>query len=164
LIKRFRVLPEEIDEEAVYWSGLLSTLPADTAERILDLTGTPHSRRLLIIQALHSINTVPAQLNHIETADHQNLHHLLHELSIETLISLMAFALDKKNARKILYFIGQLRSIKCCITGKDLIAAGFKPGPHIRMIFQHITALRLEGKELTPQEELEIARELYQNI
>lgn len=164
LVKRFGVLNEEIDAEAIYWAGLLSLLSTENAAVILDSIGTPHVRRQKILEALNAMRSVPMQLNRISENDRAGLFALLDEFGIESLLALMAYSLDKPNARKILFFIGSLRHIKPLISGKDLIAEGLPPGPHMRRIFNHITALRVNGAQLSHEEEMEIARKLYENI
>ena len=164
LVKRFSILNEEIDPEAIYWTGLLSLLPGTTAAEILDATGTPHARRRKILEALEAMNSVPMQLNQVEENDRISLFKLLDDLQLETLMALMAYSLDKRNARRVLYFIGTLRHTRPLISGKDLIAEGLQPGPQIRRIFAHIIELRLNGAQLNKEEEMEIARRLYQDI
>lgn len=164
LVKRFSVLGEEIDNEAIYWAGLLSLLEPDHAVTILDAIGTPHNRRQKILEALQAMQTIPMQLNRLDESDHPGLFAILEELCLETLLALMAYSLDKRNARKILYFIGKLRHTGPAVSGKDLIEAGIRPGPHMRRIFSHITALKLAGQQLDKEEEIAIARRLYENI
>ncbi|NCB37308.1 MAG: CBS domain-containing protein [Erysipelotrichia bacterium] len=164
LVKRFSVLPDEIDSEAIYWSGLLSLLPPEIAVSVLDSIGTPHNRRQKIIETLSSMTSLPSQLTRIDEHDNHELFKMFNELSIETLIALMAFSLDKRNARKILHFISNLRNIRCVISGKDLIEMGIKPGPHMRYIFNHIIELKLGGAQISKEEEIKIAQQLYKNI
>ncbi|HAE40721.1 MAG TPA: hypothetical protein DCG57_19125, partial [Candidatus Riflebacteria bacterium] len=164
LIRRFKPLGEEIDGEAIFWTGILSVIRSGNAEQILDDLGTSHSRRRLILQALSAMKTVPAVVNKTDESDNVCLYHLLHELSLETMLSLMAFSLDKRNARKILYFIMNLRAVKCGITGQDLIDSGIKPGPHMRQIFKYIIEQKLKGSRYTHEEELELALQLYKNL
>ncbi|NLF96040.1 MAG: CBS domain-containing protein [Candidatus Riflebacteria bacterium] len=164
LIKRFKPLGEEIDSEAIFWTGILSVIRNDNTEKILDALGTPHSRRRLILQALTAIQTVPTAITKIEETDATALYYLLHELSLEAMLSVMAFALDKRNARKILHFIMFWRSIKCDVSGNDLIAEGIKPGPHMRNIFSRIIEQKLKGSRFTREEELALAKQLYQNL
>lgn len=164
LVKRFSVLPEEIDSEAIYWAGLLSLLHPENAGRVLDATGTPHNRRQKVMEALSAMTNVPMQLSRVNEDDNIGLFKVLHEAGIETLLAIMAYSLDKRNARKVLYFIGNLRKIRPAVTGKDLITAGIKPGPHMRRIFDHITELKLNGAVLSKEEEMKIAERLYQNI
>jgi tRNA nucleotidyltransferase (CCA-adding enzyme) len=164
LIRRFKPLGEDIDSEAIFWTGILSVIRNDNTEKILDALGTPHSRRRLVLEALTVMKTVPAAIIKIEETDTTDLYYLLHELSLEAMLSLMAFSLDKRNARKILHFIMYLRGIKCEISGKDLIEIGIKPGPHMRRIFTHIIELKLNGSQFTREEELALAKQLYQNL
>ena len=164
LIRRFKPLGEDIDSEAIFWTGILSVIRNDNTEKILDALGTPHSRRRLILQALTAMKTVPVAIVKVDETDARALYDLLHELALEAMLSLMAFSLDKRNARKILHFIMYLRKIKCDITGKDLISVGIQPGPHMRRIFSHIIELKLKGSQFTREEELALAIQLYQNL
>ena len=164
LIRRFKPLGEEIDDEAIFWTGILSVIRNNNAEEILDNLGTNHSRRRLIVQALAAIKSVPAVVNKTDDSDAIGLFNLLHELSLETLLSLMAFSLDKRNARKILHFIMNLRAIRCGISGQDLIDSGVRPGPHMRHIFKHIIEQKLTGSHFTHEEELALALQLYKNL
>ncbi len=164
LVTRFSQLKEEIDPEAIYWAGLLSLLSATDIAEVLDSIGTPHGRRRKILEALNAMNTVPMQLNRVEEGDTTGLFNLLDGLQLETLLALMAYSLDKRNNRRVLFFIAKLRNTRPLISGKDLVAAGFKPGPQMRRIFAHITELKLNGAQLTHEEEMEIARRLYQDI
>ncbi len=164
LVKRFSGLHEEIDTEAIHWAGILSLLPADKSEDLLEAINTAHSQRVKILQAIRSMRTIPATLARVNADDNFNLYHELSKLDIETLIALIAFSLDKRNARKVIYFVTSLRHIQCSISGKDLIAEGIKPGPHMRVIFEHIINMKLSGKALSREEELQIAKELHQNL
>ncbi|MGM0598298.1 MAG: CBS domain-containing protein [Candidatus Rifleibacteriota bacterium] len=161
LVKRFKVIEEEIDEEAILWTGLLCTLSPQKAANILDSIGTPHSRRVLVVSALKAVNQVPEKISAVDIDNNSNLFNLLSPYPIEALIALMAFALEKRNSRKVLKFIGELRTIKPLINGHDLISAGIPPGPHMRTIFKHILELKLQGKKLSKNKELEIAIQKY---
>lgn len=164
LIKRFRVLNEEIDEEAVLWAGLLSAINLAQATTILEATGAPHSRQTIICNILQSLEQIPELLTTIDINDHIALYNLLNDCSLEALIALMAYSLEKQNSRKILRFIGDLRQVKPEICGSDLIAAGIPPGPHMRHIFKKILELKLKGQCLTREKELEIALQEYKSI
>jgi tRNA nucleotidyltransferase (CCA-adding enzyme) len=161
LVKRFRVVEEEIDEEAILWTGLLCAISPQKAATILDSIGTPHSRRLLVVSALKAVNQIPEKISAVSIDNNSDLFNLLSPFPIEALIALMAFALEKRNSRKVLKFIGNLRNIKPVINGHDLISAGIPPGPHMRTIFKHILELKLQGKEFTKDKELEIALQKY---
>ncbi|MDN5278100.1 MAG: hypothetical protein PWR01_2065 [Clostridiales bacterium] len=164
LVKRFRVIEENIDEEAILWAGLLSAISSEQAGAILDSIGTPHSRRVLVISALKGLEEVPKKIASIDFNDNVALFHLLNDFPIEALLAMMAFSLEKHNSKKILHFIIELRGIQPEITGKDLIEIGIKPGPHMRAIFKKILELKLEGQQINKEKELEIARDEYKNL
>ena len=164
LIKRFRVLNEEIDEEALLWAGLLSAISLNQALAILEAMGTPHSRQVKVCSILQSLEQVPSALTEIECDDRINLYHLLCDRPIEALLALMAYSLEKHNSRKILLFIGQLREIKPEVNGEDLISVGIPPGAHMRQIFKKILESKLQGQLLTREKELEIALQEYKSI
>lgn len=164
LVKRFMVINEEIDEEAILWTGLLSAISSKEAGMVLDSIGTPHSRRSIIVSALHGIDEVPLRLASTGIDDSVALFNILNEYPLEALMALMAFALEKQSSRKVLRFIGELRGIKTLISGDDLIGVGIRPGPHMRTIFKKILELKLEGQKLSKEKELEIAVQSYKNL
>jgi tRNA nucleotidyltransferase (CCA-adding enzyme) len=164
LIKRFRALNEEIDEEAVLWGGLLSAISLQQATGILESMGAPHSRQTIICNILQSIERIPGLLSAIAVDDHVALYELLSECSLEALIALMAYSLEKQNSRKVLRYIGDLRMIKPEVCGNDLIAIGIPPGPHMRQIFKKLLELKLQGHCFTREKELEIALQEYKSI
>ena len=48
------------------------------------------------------------------------------------------------------------------LTGKDLIAAGYRPGPLFGLVLSEIEDAQLEGRIQTPEEALRMARESLQ--
>jgi tRNA nucleotidyltransferase (CCA-adding enzyme) len=117
----------------------------------------------LVVNALNALEKVPEIITGINIANNIALYELLNDYSLEALIALMAFSLEKQNSRKVLYYLGKLRNIKPAITGDDLIKAGINPGPRFRHIFKKILELKLQGNNLDKERELEIAKQ-HQNI
>lgn len=164
LVRRFQTFSTNIDTESILWAGLLSVIPENRATQILDSIGCPHNIRKTTMLILLAIRNIPTELQSLDTDAPKELFNLLHEEPLEALIALIAFTLDKKNARKILHFIIKLRHISCQISGHDLIEVGIKPGARIRKIFDHIIELKLNGAKLTRQQEIEIAKQQNQNL
>lgn len=161
LVRRFAPISSEIDEEAIYWTGLLSVPDYEEAKKVIDAIGLPHDRRRIVLQSLEAMREVPSLLANIDCKNHVELYELLSKLDLETLLTLIAFSSNNNNSRKILYFIGELRGIKCKITGADLVNAGIPPGPVYGRIFEQIRNHKLKGNNLTRKEELELATSLY---
>ncbi|GAB4284928.1 MAG: CBS domain-containing protein [Candidatus Rifleibacteriota bacterium] len=164
LVRKFKNIEQNIDEEAILWTGLLSAISRKEAASVLDSIGAHHSRRIITINCLKALEEVPRKISSIPVEDSVSLFYLLEEFTLEALIALMAFSLEKHNSRKVLRFILELRGIRPEITGKDLINAGIPPGAHMRTIFRRILNLKLEGSKLDKQKEIEIAKQSYKDL
>lgn len=154
MVRRFAALGEPIDLEAIHWTGLLAPLSPGEADRILMDLHFAAGRRRVVVEALRLMPHLPGRLARLAPGDDAGLHGLLAGLSLETLISLIAFSLDKGGARRVLDFLGRLRGIKCELTGKDLLAMGIPPGPHMRTILADLLTRRIRG-ELTSRKDEE---------
>ncbi len=164
LVKRFKPFNQEIDEEAILWSGILSALSLEQATGILEDMGTPHNQQVTITAALQAMDEVPGYLSSIEVNDNVSLFFLLRNRPLEALIALMAYTLEKQNTRKILHFITDLRNVKPAVTGEDLKSFGIPAGSHMRLIFQKILEIKLRGNLLDREKELEIALQEYKSL
>jgi len=50
------------------------------------------------------------------------------------------------------------------VTGYDLIDLGYSPGPKFKVVLQELYDLQLEGKLVSKEQALEIARTIYQRL
>jgi len=87
------------------------------------------------------------------------LYILLKGFTLEGLISLIAFDLDKGGARRVIDYLGRLRLVKSELSGNDLIALGIPPGPHMRAIFQDLLMKRIRGEVASRKDEEEYVRQ-----
>ncbi len=157
-------LKEAPDVATVYWICFLSFLQFNIRNSIIANMGLPHSMRLKIDDGLDALKKIPKQLLDLHCEDHIRLFDLLEKRCPEALAALVSFSLNKENINKVVYYTKHLMGIKPEITGKDLIDEGIEAGPHIRTILEYITELKLDGRCLTKQEELEIGKSIYKNI
>ncbi len=164
IVRRFQVLGEKIDIEAVFWAGLLSPLSAEQAEELLLSMGQPGERREAAVAALRGWRTVPAQLARLAPHDDVGLYDVLMPYPLTSLVALTAFTLDKHAVRRVFEFLGRLRPIRPAISGKDLIAAGFPRGPLMGRVLRGVLRARIAGGIQTAAEQLAYARELLQRF
>jgi len=80
------------------------------------------------------------------------------EISTEVLVALYLIEDNHIFHERILKYINCLRSIKPCITGKDLLKAGVKPGPEFKEILQSILIQKVNGTINTIEEELDYVK------
>lgn len=164
ILRRIRPLVGPVDTEAVYWTGLLSTLPFEDATELLSRMGFPSLRQKIILNALKSLASTPKELARLSLDNSVAIHSALSELFVETLVALSVFVLDKSGTRKVLRYITELRNIRCETTAKDLIAIGIPPGPHIRLILADIISKKVSGEIKTKKDEIEHASRFFKNI
>jgi len=164
VVRRFSALREPINSEAIHWIGILARLPVSEADALLKEACYHSESRKIVIRALDAMNTIPKNLSRLKPGDDFGVFKLLRDVPIEGLISLILFALDKVGAKRIFDFIGRLRSIKCDISGKELIELGIPPGSHFSRIFEDILKNKIEGRITDKEGELEYARRVSQNL
>jgi tRNA nucleotidyltransferase (CCA-adding enzyme) len=82
-----------------------------------------------------------------------NIYFLLHPYPLEVLFYLPTQTRDFFARRHILQFLTQLRRVKTQITGRDLQAFNYPPGPHYRELLKELLTARLDGKIKNKKEE-----------
>jgi len=82
----------------------------------------------------------------------------LSHFSIEALLFMMARTTREETRMAISEYITTLRHVKPLLTGKDLIAMGYKPGPLFGKILAALREARLDGKVVSRQDEVKLVR------
>ena len=159
MIRRFQAIGEPIDGEAIHWIGLLAPLSATEADKLLMDLHFPAGKRRIVVETLRQMPDLPQNLARIAPGDDAGLYILLKGFTLEGLISLIAFDLDKGGARRVIDYLGRLRLVKSELSGNDLIALGIPPGPHMRAIFQDLLMKRIRGEVASRKDEEEYVRQ-----
>ncbi len=152
---RLRSKFPDITETAIFWSMLLSNIPFEEAQPLLNNSGLPHSIGLQVTSTLSTWQVILTKLSLANTK--LEIYNALKDACPETLALLYLKNKNKEIENKINQYVNQLYSIKPSITGKDLVEAGIEPGPQIRKILDKIIEKKLECPELTRKEELNLA-------
>ncbi len=143
-------LEESVDRPRVFIMGLLSVLPTDERTRALERLSTPEKEAKKITQAMDNALKAIRSLRH---DDPVNIYHTLSELSIETIIFLMAMARKREIQKAISTYLLRLRHIKPILRGKDLKNMGIPPGPIYSEILKALLDERLRGKLKSREDE-----------
>ncbi|MCP4692245.1 MAG: CBS domain-containing protein [Desulfobacterales bacterium] len=86
------------------------------------------------------------------------LYHRLQGFRTELLLFMMAVTRREEGKKAISKYFTRLRYVRTMVTGRDLKAMGWEPGPLYREIFQAVLRVKLDGGLRTYREELEFAR------
>lgn len=145
----------------VYWYGFISGLGQDALDELGRRLGftDPESRRLmdqrkseeLLLTRLFRFN-----------GDNYHLYTLLAPYDTEMLLYVMAKAGNEKVKRLISRYFTRLRDTRVLLTGKDLIAMGYEPGPHFSRIFERLLEARLNNRVRTKAGEKRFVRRNFE--
>ncbi len=82
----------------------------------------------------------------------------LRRFSMEALLFMMARTARQATRMAISEYITTLRHTHALLTGKDLIALGYEPGPIFAKILTALRDARLDGEVVTKQDEIDLVR------
>jgi tRNA nucleotidyltransferase (CCA-adding enzyme) len=83
------------------------------------------------------------------------------DISIEGLLHLMAMARKKHVQKAISLYVTTLRHVESELSGRDLVAIGYTPGPLFKQILQYLRNQRLDNPDLDRDDELELVRKKF---
>ena len=90
-----------------------------------------------------------------------DLYRLLHDLSMEVILHLMARTTLDDVRRSISTFVTHLRQVTCLLTGRDLKKMGVPVGPLYARILEEIKAARLNGHAVSREDEVRIVERVW---
>lgn len=86
---------------------------------------------------------------------------LFRGFSMEALLFMMAKTGRDRTRKALADYINTWRSVRPLVSGKDLIAMGYKPGPLFGVMLGALRDARLDGTVRSREDELNLLRELY---
>ena len=92
-----------------------------------------------------------------------DIYGLLSPFPSEILLFLMAKTNQEPTRKAISLYFTQLKAIRLSISGDDLKSLGLEPGPRFKVILKTLMEARINGKVLTPGDEIAYVREHFLN-
>jgi tRNA nucleotidyltransferase (CCA-adding enzyme) len=145
-----------VDEPwVVYLGALLSELPPERVPGVLERLMLTNHQKEVIESGLELHRFMPSSIGEMKRSE---LYEMLHGRAREALaIAAAASEVGTDLRRSIKLYLEELADTKLDITGADLIASGFKPGPKIGEALKHVLAERLDGQVRGREQELQEA-------
>jgi tRNA nucleotidyltransferase (CCA-adding enzyme) len=146
-------LDESYDRWQVYFLGLIDPLKD---EQLLDL-----SRRLnlatkiteTLLWAKGAVDHALYRLFRNEELSRKDIYYLLRPFPTEYLLYMMSKTRQESSKRSISLYFTQLKQARPQLTGKDLLAMGYPPGPQFKAMLQGLVDGRLNGQIKSAEEE-----------
>jgi tRNA nucleotidyltransferase (CCA-adding enzyme) len=145
-----------VDEPwVVYLGALLSELPPERVSGVLERLMLTNHQKEVIESGLELHRFMPSSIGEMKRSE---LYDMMHGRAREALaIAAAAGEVGTDLRRSIKLYLEELADTKLDITGADLIASGFKPGPKIGEALKHVMAERLDGQVSGREQELQVA-------
>ncbi len=151
-------LEERPDMGILYTMAMLEPLKDEECMEALKRLDVPERVSERLVSGLRQIKEV---LRRLSGKGPVEIYYLLKPLSLETLLLCMAKTKDKSQKKAIALYILEMRKTKTSLTGKDLKAIGYEPGPIYTRILKEILDARLEGKIKTRDDEIQYVKSHY---
>lgn len=149
---------EEVNKSHLFLMALLEGLaPQERNESLKRLHVPPRTSRELL-EGIRESHEVLAAL---QGASEKEIYYTLQPLNIQTVLFIMAKARSKEQKKAVSLYLTVLRKIKPEITGNDLRAMGYSPGPFFKKILSAVRDAKLERKIKSREEEMEFVREKF---
>ncbi len=145
----------------VYLTGLFKDLTPEQAMNACSKLGVSEREQETVVKGRERILKVGKLLEAKKSPSSADVYKALHPLQIELLLFLMA-SLQKEDAKKYLSnYMTRLRDVKIELTGKDLIALGFTPGPLFKRALDAVLYAKLGGSLKTRDDEINFIKDRF---
>lgn len=152
-------IEDEPSKSHLFLMALFEGLKTQESEKALQRLSVPTRARKEILVGIKQSKTTLLKLK--MSMKEKDIYYTLKPLSLLTILFAIAKAKDKEQKKAISLYLTTLRKIKASLTGKDLKAMGYNPGPLFNKILKAILEVRLEGKVKSREEEIRFIKKEF---
>ena len=154
-------LKETCERWLVYFLGLVEPLTSEELKELMDRFKPPPRLTAAILEGKDAADQALLKLFRLGEADRSQIYRLLAPIDTEFLLYMMAKSRQDPSKRLISLYFTHLKHLKPELTGRDLIALGYQPGPQIKEILTRLHEARLNEVVQSRQGELELIRRTW---
>ncbi len=153
---------EDFNKSHLFLMALIEGLKPQERDKALLRLSVPPMVRGEMLDGIEQSKKALSKLYTIPLSE-KNIYYTLYPLSLLAVLFTIARAQDKKYKKAVSLYLTTLRKIKPALTGKDLRAMGYKPGPVYNEILRKLLDMRLEGRLKNRAEEEEFVRAYFKD-
>jgi len=154
-------LKETCERWMVYFLGLVEPLTSEELKELMDRFKPPPRLTAAILEGKDAADQALLKLFRLGEADRSQIYRLLAPIGTEFLLYMMAKSRQDPSKRLISLYFTHLKHLKPELTGRDLIALGYQPGPQIKEILTRLHEARLNEVVQSRNGELELIRRTW---
>ncbi len=149
---------EELNKSHLFLMALFEELESQERSEALQRLFVPPTARQGILDGIKESQNALIKL---QKASQKEIYYTLLPLNLQTILFTMAKARHKELKKSISLYLTTLRKIKPALTGKDLKAMGYTPGPLFKKILTSLLEARLEKQIKSLEEEIKFVKEKF---
>ncbi len=142
-------LDEKVDRWMVFYLALLDPLPPSDAASFSDSLGLGRKLRARVVTAKRTGDDLLRRLFSLPIVSRKVIRDVFNDLPNEVILYLMAKAKHPDVKRYISLYFTQIKPVRLFTTGDDLLAMGYLPGRHFKVILDGVLEKRLSGEVKT---------------
>jgi tRNA nucleotidyltransferase (CCA-adding enzyme) len=155
-------LEEKFDKWLVYFLGLVEPLDTPELKEMLSRFKLSPKLEANIAEGKAAADKMLVKLFYLgRDPNRHQLYHLLAPLGTPYLLYMMAKSKQEVARRSISLFFTHLKHLQPELKGRDLLAMGFAPGPHIKDMLEALHEARLNEEIKSKAEERELIRRQF---
>jgi tRNA nucleotidyltransferase (CCA-adding enzyme) len=155
-------LEEKFERWLVYFLGLVEPLNPEEIKELMERFRPPPRLAASIMQGKEAADQALLKLFRLgEEPSRSQIYQLLSPIGTEFLLYMMAKSRQEPSKRLISLYFTHLKHLKPELSGRDLVALGFQPGPQIKEILNRLHEARLNEVVQDKREELELIRRTW---
>jgi tRNA nucleotidyltransferase (CCA-adding enzyme) len=151
-------IDEELNKSHLFLMALIETLAPDERTVALQRLAVPPKPQREMLKGIEQAKIVLTKLKNVS---HRQIYHLLLPLELQTVLFAMAKAEIEEQKKNISLYLTKLRHIRPSLTGKDLKAMGYAPGPLFKKIMKTVLDARLDADVQSQEEEMAFVRKMF---
>ncbi|MFH0957143.1 MAG: CBS domain-containing protein [Pseudomonadota bacterium] len=160
---KYLFLQDEVATWKPYFFALTDSLDDRTMESFAERLSIPKPETSRLLKERREFRWVLSLLDRQKITRPSEIVLILSKFSMDSLLFMMAKA-GRENVRKVISeFILRMRHVRPIITGKDLKAMGYEPGPIFGSILNSLREARLDGSVVDFEQEKRFVEKFFRN-
>jgi tRNA nucleotidyltransferase (CCA-adding enzyme) len=161
---KYLFVKEKVDVWLVYFVALTDFLSNDEFEQVMERLSFPRPTKDQLLLERFELRKRLALFAGGIIRRPSEIGETLGRFSLESLLFTMAKTTREETRMAISEYISTLRHVRPVMTGKDIIAMGYEPGPYFGKILKMLKDAKMNGVVKTAEDERSMIKELFPRL
>lgn len=154
-------LEVNIEKWLIYFMGMMDELKDNECSEACQRLSIPERLKEKILKGRNDARAILYEFFKEKSMSPSNIYKLLKPIPLESILFIMAKAMDEISKRYISIYLTEFQKVKVSLNGRDLKAMGIEPGPIYKKILDRLLDGRLNRELRSKDEERRFVRENF---